>query len=205
MTQPAETTNRPSPVLLVFLIFPLIGLAAAVALMASNAAAIPQAVSVPTPVAVTIPAVPSPAPVMGAPMLDFTLDDLDGTPVSLSDYAGRIVFLNFWATWCEPCKRELPALSAFAAQQSSDGPAVLTVNSGEAIDTVRTFLDEQGIGGLTVLLDPSTDITAQYGVFQIPVTFVIDAQGIARYPHYGEIRPEDLIGYVQALEGATAT
>jgi peroxiredoxin len=205
MTQPAEPTNRPSPVLLVFLIFPLIGLAAAVALMASNAAAIPQAISVPTPVAVTIPAVPSPAPVMGAPMLDFTLDDLDGTPVSLSDYAGRIVFLNFWATWCEPCKRELPALSAFAAQQSSDGPAVLTVNSGEAIDTVRTFLDEQGIGGLTVLLDPSTDITAQYGVFQIPVTFVIDAQGIARYPHYGEIRPEDLIGYVQALEGATAT
>lgn len=196
-------SNRPSPVLLVFLLLPVLGLiAAAVMLASANAANAPSVVSIPTPNAVTLPAIPSPAPVVGAPVLDFELQDLDGETVKLSDYAGRVIFLNFWQTTCEPCKRELPALQAFAAEQAADGPAVLAVNIAEPADTVRAFLESYGVSDLTIPLDTNADAADMYGVFQIPVTFVIDTNGNVRYPHYGEITREDMLGYLQAVQGA---
>jgi peroxiredoxin len=141
---------------------------------------------------------------VGAPVLDFELPALDGSgPVRLTDYAGRVVFLNFWATWCEPCKRELPAFEQFTAEQGDTGAVVLAVNSGEDEATVQAFLDAQGITGLNVLLDPEATVAKQYGVFQIPVTFVIDTAGNVRYPHYGELTPDDLAGYLAALEAVT--
>lgn len=204
MTRSTPPPNRPSPVLLLFLIFPLIGLIAAVGITLSNSAAsAPAAVQPPTPAAVTLPAIPTPPPVVGAPVLDFTLPVLDSdATVTLSDYAGRPVFLNFWATWCEPCKRELPAFQQFAAEQGEAGAAVLAVNTGEDEATVRAFLEAQGVTGLTVLMDPDADVADQYGVFQIPVTFVIDPAGNVRYPHYGEMTSADLAGYLDALAGA---
>jgi peroxiredoxin len=140
---------------------------------------------------------------VGAPVLDFDLPALDGSgTVSLSDYAGRPVFLNFWATWCEPCKRELPAFEQFTAEQGDEGAVVLAVNTGEDDATVRAFLEAEGITGLNVLLDPEAAVAEQYGVFQIPVTFVIDAAGHVRYPHYGEMTAADLAGYLDALASA---
>ncbi len=196
--------NRPAPALLLFLIFPLIGLiAAAVITLTANGSPTPAAVQPPTPAAVTLPAIPTPPPVVGAPVLDFTLPVLDrDATVTLSDYAGRPVFLNFWATWCEPCKRELPAFEQFSAEQGEVGAAVLAVNTGEDEATVRAFLDAQGVTGLTVLMDPNADVADQYGVFQIPVTFVIDTAGNVRYPHYGEMTSDDLAGYLDALGDA---
>ncbi len=194
--------NRPSPVLLIFVLLPILGLlAAGMVLISANRANGPAVVVIPTPQAVTLPAIPSPAPVVGAPVLDFELQDLDGETVKLSDYAGRVIFLNFWQTTCEPCKRELPALQAFAAEQPADGPAVLAVNIAEPIETVRAFLASYGVSNLRIPLDTEADTADMYGVFQIPVTFVIDTNGNVRYPHYGEITREDMLGYLQAVEG----
>jgi peroxiredoxin len=138
-------------------------------------------------------------------VLDFELPALEGgDTVQLSQYAGRPVFLNFWATWCEPCKRELPAFEQFTAEQGEDGAVVLAVNTGEDEATVRAFLEQQGITGLQVLLDPDANVAEQYGVFQIPVTFVIDSAGNVRYPHYGEMTAADLAGYLDALETAAS-
>jgi peroxiredoxin len=206
MTPTTPPPNRPSPVLLVFLILPLIGLVAAVALTLNPSAFAPVATAPPpTPLPVTVPPLPTLAPVIGAPVLDFSLPELGGEEmVRLSDFAGRPVFLNFWATWCEPCKRELPAFEQFTAEQGEDGAAVLAVNTGEDAELVREFLQAQGVSGLRVLLDPEATAAEQYGVYQIPVTFVIDAAGFVRYPHYGEMTADDLAGYLAALEEAGA-
>jgi peroxiredoxin len=199
--------GRPSPVLLIFLIFPLVGLIAAIGIAVVNSGAfgaggvnvITATLPVPTPAAITLPAVPSPAPVVGAPVLDFELPSLDGETVSLSQFSGRVVFLNFWATWCEPCKRELPALQAFAAEQGEDGAAVITINGGESVEQVRAFLQENGVDSLTVLMDSDLNVSDMYGIVQIPVTYVVDANGNVRYPHYGEITRDDMLGYLMAL------
>lgn len=206
MTSSTPPPNRPSPVLLLFLILPLIALIAAVGISVVNSAAPASATAAPpTPLAVTLPFLPTPAPIIDAPVLDFTLPTLtSGETVSLSDYAGRPVFLNFWATWCEPCKRELPAFEQFTAEQGDAGAVVLAVNTGEDEATVRAYLEAQGVTGLRVLFDPDATVAEQYGVFQIPVTFVIDAGGYVRYPHYGEMTAADLAGYLDALAAAGA-
>lgn len=195
----APQRGRPSPALLVFLIFPILGLVAAGIVIVTNASSLPGAVP-PTPLPVTLP---PPKAVANSPMIDFTLTTLDGKTVRLSDYAGRVVFLNFWATWCTPCQRELPAFQAFQAQQSADGPAILAVDVAETSDQVNGFLTQFDIHGLNVLLDADSKVSDSYGVFNLPVTFVIDEKGIVRYPKYGEMTVDDLNSYVTALKAAT--
>lgn len=200
-TIPPETPNptpqKPSPVLLVFLILPLVMLLAAGAMMLGSAAQ--GATLPPTPRAITLPPMPTPVSLADTPIIDFELTTLDGQSVSLSDYAGRIVFLNFWATWCEPCKRELPVFEAFMAEQPPDGVVVLAVNVAENPDDVRNFLQEQGVSNLIVPMDVDAIVADSYGVFQLPVTFAIDGNGIVRFPKYGEITREELDAYVEAL------
>ncbi len=179
---------------MLFLIFPLLGLVAAAVVIASSA---PTIAADATPMPVTLP---PPKAVADSPMIDFTLNTLDGKTVSLSDYSGRIVFLNFWATWCTPCQKELPAFQAFQAQQGADGPQILAVNVQESADQVETFLNEYSVTGLTVLLDPDAAAANKYGIFNLPVTFVIDRQGIVRYPKYGAMTVDDLNAYVTALD-----
>lgn len=187
--------NKPSPVLLIFLAFPLLGLLAAAFVMASSNAGTPA-----TPAPVTlVPAQMLP----NSPMIDFTLTSLDGQTVSLSDYAGRIVFLNFWATWCVPCQKELPALQQFQSEQPPDGAAILAINVMEAPDLVAGFLNEYDASHLTVLLDTEGKAYDSYGVFNLPTTYVIDRQGIIRYPKYGALTVADLYSYVEALDAAT--
>jgi thiol-disulfide isomerase/thioredoxin len=201
MTIPPETPNamqnKPSSVLLIFLILPLVMLLAAGAMLLGGAAQGTTIIS--TPRAVTVPPMPTAVSLADTPILDFDLTTLDGQSVSLSDYAGRIVFLNFWATWCEPCKRELPAVEAFASGQPPDGAVVLAVNVEENPDDVRNFLQAQGVSSLIVPLDTDAEVAESYGVFQLPVTFAIDETGIVRFPKYGEITREELDVYVEAL------
>lgn len=197
--EPATARQRPPAALLLFLIFPLVGLLAAGIVIVTNASALPGALP-PTPVPVTLP---PPKAVADSPMIDFTLQSLDGQTVSLSDYAGRIVFLNFWATWCTPCQKELPAFVAFQAQQSADGPAILAVDVQESADQVAGFLDRFDIHGLNVLLDTNATASDSYGIFNLPVTFVIDEHGIVRYPKYGAMTVDDLNAYVQALRATS--
>src|SRR5664279_2911231 len=193
--QEQSVRHHPSPALVVFLIFPLLGLIAAGIVMLGNTSASTGGIP-PTPVPVTLP---PPKAVANAPMIDFTLTSLDGKTVHLSDYAGRIVFLNFWATWCTPCQKELPAFQQFQAQQSADGPAIIAVDVLESSDQVQAFLDKFSISGLNILLDSDEKVGDSYGIFNLPVTFVIDQKGIVRYPKYGAMTVDDLNSYVTAL------
>ncbi|MEP7291911.1 MAG: TlpA disulfide reductase family protein [Chloroflexota bacterium] len=187
--------NRPAPALLIFLLFPVIGLVAAGIVILTNR--LPATGGTPpTPAPVTLP--PAQA-VANSPMIDFTLTSLDGETVSLSDYAGRIVFLNFWATWCIPCQKELPAFEQFQAQQGADGAVILAVNVQETPEQITAFLDQYQVSGLNILLDSEGDASEHYGIFNMPTTFVIDGQGIVRYPKYGEVTLDELNGYVAAL------
>lgn len=197
---PSHAARGPSRVLLIFLVFPLLGLAAAlVMIISSQAPPTPAAVALPTPPPVTLAPVPTAVTIANAPIIDFELTSLDGETVRLSDYNGRIVFLNFWASWCEPCTRELPAMQEFVRAQPEDGAVVLAVNVEESAETVTAFLAEQGIRDLEILLDRASSAAASYGVFNIPVTFIIDEAGIVRYPKYGEITQAEMNGYVQSL------
>lgn len=199
-TQPAAQANdqhahRPSPALILFLMFPVLGLIAAGVIILTNTGA-PNGGIEPTPEMVTLP---PPKAVADSPMIDFTLTSLDGQTVSLSDYKGRIVFLNFWATWCVPCEKELPAFQEFQQTQSPDGAAILAVNVQESADQVTGFLTDHNISDLTVLLDSDSSVANSYGIYNLPVTFVIDQNGIVRYPKFGAMTVQDLQGYLTAL------
>ncbi len=197
MTQPPPPTRgRPSPALLLFISFMTLGIVAAVFVFTNNAPG--QSGPIPTPEPVTLAPAKAAA---NSPMIDFTLTSLDGQTVHLSDYHGRIVFLNFWATWCVPCQKELPAFQAFQQEQTgADSPVILAVNMLETADKVQPFLDGLGVSGLHILLDTDGKVSDSYGIFNLPVTFVIDQKGIVRYPKYGPMTVADLSSYVQAVE-----
>ncbi|MDT0681713.1 TlpA disulfide reductase family protein [Roseicyclus sp. F158] len=104
---------------------------------------------------------------------------LDGGTARLSDWSGRPVLLNFWATWCAPCREEMPSLAALAADPESAGNvAVVTVASGRnAPPAVERFLSETGAGDLPVLLDADRILSRTAGVRQLPLTIILDGSG----------------------------
>lgn len=136
---------------------------------------------------------------MNLPAPNFELPDLEGNSVSLEDLRGRVVFLNFWATWCVPCRREMPAFEDFMAQQDADGPLVLTINDGESADQVRDFFDEIDVEGIPTLLDSDSRLRSAYAVAALPTTFVIDGEGVIRAVKFGEIFLEDFDSYLAQL------
>lgn len=108
---------------------------------------------------------------------DFTLKDLTGKSISLSDYKGKIVFLNFWATWCAPCRHEMPSMEKVHKKYKGGDFVVLAVatdNKGEEI--VKPFIDEHGYT-LPVLIDKNSDVSDSYSVFALPTTFIIGRDG----------------------------
>lgn len=185
---PPSLSRRPSPVLLIFLIFPALGLVAAVAFALANRG---ETGAPPTPLPVTL-AQPS---LMNRSAPNFELPGLDGGTYRLSSYRGQVVFINFWATWCEPCRRELPALDDFEAA----GAKVLAVNNGETAEQVESFLEANGVQKLAVLLDADFAVSRRYRADRLPMTYVLDPAGVVRYIHIGEITAEDLAAYVEAL------
>ena len=196
-TPEPTTRHRPSPALILFLVFPLLGLIAAGIVMATSGGLAGGAASTPEPVTL-----PPPKAAADSPMIDFTLMSLEGQTISLSDYQGRVVFLNFWATWCVPCQKELPEFEQFQAQQPPDGAVILAVNVQEGADQVTNFLTDHDISGLTVLLDTDSAVANSYGIYNLPVTFVIDQNGIVRYPKFGAMTVADLQSYLDTLNAS---
>jgi peroxiredoxin len=108
---------------------------------------------------------------------DFTLKDLDGNPVKLSDYRGKIVILNFWAVWCKYCKLEMPDLNELDKELKKGTDAViLAVDVQESADTVKNYLTSNSIG-LKALLDEDGSVAQSYGVSGYPTTFAINPDG----------------------------
>ena len=109
------------------------------------------------------------------------LEDLDGNSVALSDFAGQIIVLNFWASWCPPCRQEMPDLEELDKEFKESGEAVLiTVNltdgQRETKESARQYIDENGFG-FTVLFDEQGLLASEYGISAIPQTFVLDRNG----------------------------
>ncbi len=190
--------------MLLFVLFPLLGVIAAVIVALTNGVGGSTQMVASTPAAITLPPVATQVKLTDQPAPNFSLRTLDQTTAALSDYRGRIVFLNFWATWCVPCQRELPAFTQFMAAQTdkTNGPIVLGVNLGETYDDVRKYLDARQVAGFPILLDINYKAVDLYGVGPIPVTFVIDPHGIIRYSKYGEMKPADLQSYLNAVRNA---
>ena len=118
-------------------------------------------------------------PAAGMPAVGFSLTDLQGKAHSLEQYKGKIVLLNFWATWCKPCTSEMPAMQTVYDQLRDKDFVVLAVNELEDEAKVREHI-QQYKHTFPVLLDRENQVANQYGVFGLPVSVFIDQQGVVQ-------------------------
>ena len=107
---------------------------------------------------------------------DFSLPTLEGELKSLNDYRGKLVFLNFWATWCPPCRDEMPSMEALYQRFKERGLEIIAVNIGESQSEVLAFMQEYGLSFPT-LLDEDGKVAGDYGIMSIPTSFFIDQEG----------------------------
>jgi len=107
---------------------------------------------------------------------DFTLKDLKGNQVTLKNLKGRVVFLNFWATWCPPCRVEMPSMERLYQELKDKGLVMLAVDMQESEKLVKEFFKEFNLS-FTALLDLDGDISFLYGIRGIPTTYIIDREG----------------------------
>ncbi|MDD5220686.1 MAG: redoxin domain-containing protein [Candidatus Bipolaricaulis sp.] len=115
---------------------------------------------------------------------DFTLRSLDGEPVTLSSFRGTVVILDFWASWCGPCRTSMPALHALWETYRDRGVALVTISLDRTETDARTYLRSSSLKGAVALWDSvaaSQAVARTYGVVGIPRTIVIDAEGIVRF------------------------
>ena len=118
-------------------------------------------------------------PVIGKPAPDFQLKNLDGQSISLSDFRGKPVLINFWASWCQPCVYEMPFIQEVFEEWSGQGLVVLTINIGESSSKAKTFMESHDLS-FPVLLDTKQDVAEKYNIRGIPTTFFIDENGIIK-------------------------
>lgn len=136
---------------------------------------------------------------------DFTLKDIQGNSVNLSDYKGKVVFLNFWASWCPPCKSELPDFNKASEELNKGTDAViLAINAtngynGETPDRVKKFVKDNNIT-MKVLLDEKDDASMQYGVSSLPTTFVIRKDGTVYGYQVGPMSYKKIMELVDELK-----
>ena len=136
-------------------------------------------------------------PAVGRPAPDFTLPTIDGGEFRLSDQRGKPVVLNFWATWCGPCQRELPAIER-AAEHYKDVVVFAAVDQAETIQTVQRFAEEMGLT-ITVPLDGEQIVGERYAVMGLPTTYFIDEQGIIRSVWMGEMNSVVLAEHIAGI------
>jgi thiol-disulfide isomerase/thioredoxin len=116
---------------------------------------------------------------------DFTLDGLHGRPVRLRDLRGRVVFLSFWATWCVPCRQEMPAMERLYQAYRERGLTMVAVNYKESPAEVKTFMEELRLT-FPAALDRKGAVTASFAVRSLPVTYLVDRDGKILWKALGE-------------------
>lgn len=128
----------------------------------------------------------------------FSLQTLEGDPVSLADLEGSPAVLNFWSTWCQPCKIEHPYLVAAAQAYKGRGVAFLGVLYDDEPAAARRFLKEKGFGFPT-LTDPTQRVVVDYGVTGVPETFILDASGVVYHKVVGPVAEGQLESILEEL------
>jgi len=144
-----------------------------------------------------------------APLPDFTLRDQHGAAFSPAELRGRPWLLNVWASWCPPCRAELPLLADAAADLADDGLALVLLNAGETATVARAFLDAEGLV-LRTLVDPARperglerteDLLRRLRARGLPTTFFVDADGVVRAAFVGELTADALAAQLEAALG----
>ena len=133
-----------------------------------------------------------------APNFNIVADN--GRRISRSDFGGRLLVLNFWATWCPPCIEEMPSLDEFQRRLAASGVVVVGVSVDTDERAYREFLEKAKVSFLTAR-DPAAEISAEYGTFRFPETYIIDSRGRVVQKHIGpEVwTSENLIRGIQSL------
>jgi peroxiredoxin len=127
---------------------------------------------------------------IGKPAPEFALNDINGKKVSLSEYKGKVVLLNFWATFCGPCKAEMPSLNNLFLALKNDGLIVLAISTDDSEKPIQSFITKKAIT-FPVLIDKNQEVYFdKYGVRSIPTSFIIDRDGVIVTRILGE-RPWD--------------
>lgn len=151
------------------------------------------------------------APEVHRPAPEFTLFTPDGEEVSLSDYRGKIVMVNFWGSWCDPCIREIPDLQTAYAALKDEGFVIIGVNLFDnekgydhSVADIENFVEQNGIT-YPVVLDVQGKVTDDFHVFPIPTSFFIDAQGNIRYVLPRELTTEEITAWFTKLKQEAPT
>ncbi len=138
-------------------------------------------------------------PRQGDPAPDFEIENLDGEMESLSDYKGKVVVLNYFATWCVPCVDEAPELEAFS-REYGDQYKLLIIDRGETRDRVKKFIEKHDARSSTYLFDYNSKVSKMYGVLKQPESFVIDKEGVIREYIQGPINKMELYNLVSKYD-----
>jgi peroxiredoxin len=132
----------------------------------------------------------------GSQAPQFELEASDGTMVRLDEYLGEVVLLNFWATWCAPCRIEMPLLQSTFESYEDQGFVVLGIDFDESADLVASFGEELGLS-FPLLIDPGGKVQQLYKVRGYPTTVVLDRQGRIQSYHIGVLTRSQLDGYLE--------
>jgi peroxiredoxin len=155
------------------------------------------------------PALP-PVGELNRPAPDFTLPGLDGQDVRLSDYRGKVVLVNFWGTWCEPCKEETPALQQIYQKLRDQGLVIIGVDlrsqegdGAEGVDNVRSFTERYGVT-YPIALDVKGETARAFQIYPIPTSYFVDQSGTIRYVRVSTLSAEEVEVLFTKLQQATS-
>jgi thiol-disulfide isomerase/thioredoxin len=140
---------------------------------------------------------------------ELTVEKLSGKPISVSSYRGQVLLLDVWASWCGPCKQELPMLDEMASRLRSKGVEILAVSVDQERANVDKFLGVRDRWALTIAHDPKGEIAERLQPEKMPTSYIIDRQGIIRYVNYGFVpsdarKIETRLAELAAADGAPA-
>ncbi|WP_231592728.1 TlpA family protein disulfide reductase [Pelagovum pacificum] len=136
--------------------------------------------------------------------LDVTFETVDGSEGTLGDYTGKVTLVNFWATWCVPCRDEMPALSQLQSDLGGDDFEVVTIASGRnPPPAMEKFFEEIGVDNLPLHRDPTQALAREMGVLGLPITVIVDREGneLGRLQGGADWASEDAKAVVEGVIG----
>ena len=134
---------------------------------------------------------------IGAIAPAFTLKNTEGAEIALADHRGQVVLINFWATWCPPCRQEMPGIQAMFEAHQGD-LAILAIDNDEPLPLVLEFQKEFGLT-FDILMDPAARVQTQYMIRSYPTSLFVDKNGIIRFIHIGLMTESQLGDYLSQL------